>query len=151
MEMLMEQWLLARPEFDEFLPSRKSVVFPERWMHRIEALKRMHAWEQPSVRHFNNLARFGELLLLSIRYGNWGVVDDVNSAANWARFFRQELQWYTYSYQAVTGIDLSAGMLDVRQAAPPIDRAAQPTALLAPPPRRGLGPRRMTPPLVRKS
>jgi hypothetical protein len=141
MEMLMEQWLLARPEFDEFLPSRKAVVFPERWMHRVEAMKRLHRWEQPSVRHFNNLARYGELLLLSIRYGNWGVVDDVDSARNWARSFRQELQWYTHSYQAVTGVDLSSGMVDVRQAAPSLDRGAQPSVLMQPSPARAaLGP-----------
>ena len=132
LEMLMEQWILARPEFDEFLPSRKSVVYPERWMHRIEAMKRLHGWEQPSVRHFNNLARYGEVLLLSIRYGNWAVVDDVDSARNWARFWRQEIQWYIHSYHAVTGVDLASGMMDVRQAGRPIDRAAQPGALIRP-------------------
>ena len=136
-EMLIEQWLLARPEFDEFLPSRKSVVFPEAWMHRVETLKRLHGWDQASVRHFNNLARYGELLLISIRYGNWAVVDSVDSARNWARFFRQELQWYMHSYQAVTGVDLAAGMLDVRQAAPPVDRAAQPSELMQQRPVRG--------------
>jgi hypothetical protein len=140
-EMLIEQWLLARPEFDEFLPSRKSVVYPEPWMHRIEAMKRLHGWEQPSVRHYNNLARFGELLLLSIRYGNWAVVDDVSSARNWARFFREELQWYMHSYQAVTGVDLASGVMDVRQAGPAIDRAAQPGQLGRPQvPRAALGP-----------
>jgi hypothetical protein len=149
-EMLMEQWILARPEFDEFLPSRKAVVFPERWMHRVEALKRLHQWDQPSVRHFNNLARFGELLLLSIRYGNWSVEDDIDSARNWARFFRQELQWYTHSYQAVTGVDLTSSLLDVRQAGPPVDRGAQPTALMAPrPSRAGLGPRPLRQPAGR--
>jgi hypothetical protein len=149
-EMLMEQWLLARPEFDEFLPSRAAVVFPEAWMHRVEAMKRLHRWEQPSVRHFNTLARVGELLLLSIRYGNWGVVDDVDNARNWARFFRSDLSWYSYSYQAVTGVDLTSGMVDVRQAAPPLNRNAQPSALMrSRAPRGALGPAPVRQPMRR--
>ncbi|HEY5800259.1 MAG TPA: hypothetical protein VIT92_08555, partial [Burkholderiaceae bacterium] len=36
-EMLMQQWLLARPEFREFLPTRLMVAYPEPWMDRVDA------------------------------------------------------------------------------------------------------------------
>src|SRR5262249_39398769 len=38
MEMLMQQWLLARPEFREFLPTRIMVDYPEPWMDRVDAM-----------------------------------------------------------------------------------------------------------------
>ena len=31
-EMLLQQWLLARPEFREYLPTRLMVAYPEPWM-----------------------------------------------------------------------------------------------------------------------
>jgi hypothetical protein len=127
-EMLMEQWLLARPEFDEFLPGRRSVVYPEKWMSRVDAMKRLQgpSWGETSVRHYRDLAHFGEQLLLAVRYGNWSNVTDPNSAANFARFWREEIQWYIYALQSVTGVDLSAGMTDVRTAEPAAARFTQP-------------------------
>ena len=37
-EMLLQQWLLARPEFREFLPTRIMVAYPEPWMDRVDAM-----------------------------------------------------------------------------------------------------------------
>ena len=68
-EMLMQQWLLARPEFREFLPTRIMVAYPEPWMDRVDAMKKLQGWTDTSVLHFRNLGVFGEQLLLSIRYG----------------------------------------------------------------------------------
>ena len=149
-EMLMEQWLLARPEFDEFLPGRRSVVYPEGWMSRVDAMKRLHgpSWGETSVRHYRDLAHFGEQLLLSVRYGNWSNVTDPNSAANWARFWREEIQWYIHAYQSVTGVDLSAQMTDVRTAEPAAARFAQPGALRQSPPGGALPRLAPTPPVA---
>jgi hypothetical protein len=115
-EMLMEQWLLARPEFREFLPTRTMVVYPEPWMDRVDAMKRLQGWGDTSVRYFGDLAVFGERLLLSIRYGDWGVITDREQAANWCRAWRDTVAGYVYAYETVTGVDLSADVADVRLA-----------------------------------
>ena len=112
-EMLMQQWLLARPEFREFLPTRAMVAYPEPWMDRVDAMKGLMGWSDTSVLHFSNLAQFGEQLLLSVRYGGWSIIDvGAGQAANWARFWRQEIQGYIYAYRTVTGVDLSATQVD---------------------------------------
>ena len=125
-EMLVEQWLLARPEFREFLPSRPMVVYPEPWMDRVDAMKKLQGWTEVSVRFFRDLGVFGEQILLSIRYGDWSNVTDREQAANWGRAWRQEVQWYIHAYQSVTGVDLSADMTDVRQAEQARARAMPP-------------------------
>lgn len=106
-EMLMEQWLLARPEFQRFLPTRESIAYPEAWMGTVDAMKTAQGWTSTSVIYFNNLARFGEILLLSIRYESWGESTERDMAANWAKCFRDEIQNYVHSFRIVTGIDLS--------------------------------------------
>ena len=126
----MQQWLLARPELREFLPTRIMVAYPEEWMHRVDAMKRLQGWTDTSVRYFRDLAVFGEQIVLSIRFGNWSNVFDREQAGNWARYWRQEVQWYIHAYQSVTGVDLSADTADVRQAQLPPDRFTQPAFLL---------------------
>ncbi|MEP7337944.1 MAG: hypothetical protein ABI977_09390 [Acidobacteriota bacterium] len=108
-EMLMQQWLLARPEFREFLPTRVMVAYPEPWMDRVDAMKSLQGWTDTSVMHFHNLAVYGEQLLLSIRYGAWNQ-PSVSSAqaSNWARFWRSQIQSYIHAYRAVTGVELGA-------------------------------------------
>lgn len=106
-EMLMEQWLLARPEFTQFLPTRVMVAYPEPWMNRVDAMKSVQRWTDSSVLHFSNLGNFGERILLSVRYGAWSTVNDPAQAANWARFWRQELQGYMHAYRTVTGVDVA--------------------------------------------
>lgn len=107
-EMLMQEWLLARPEFREFLPTRIMVAYPETWMDRVDAMKKVQGWTDTSVLHFRNLGVFGEQLLLSIRWGHWSDEFEPVKALNWARFFRPQGQGYIHAYRAVTGVDLSA-------------------------------------------
>jgi hypothetical protein len=126
-EMLMEEWLLARPEFRDFLPTRIMVAYPEPWMHRVDAMKTLQVWGDTSVMHFRDLGVFGEQLLLSIRYGDWNNVFDRNQAANWARYWRQEISNYMHGYWAVTGVDLRAEVTEVQRRE---DRFAQPSILL---------------------
>lgn len=106
-EMLMQQWLLGRPEFREFLPTRIMVAYPEPWMDRVDAMKKLQGWTDTSVVHFRNLAIFGEQLLLTIRYGAWSEVYEPTQAFNWARFWRPQIQGYVHAYRAATGIDMS--------------------------------------------
>ncbi|MGH9842894.1 MAG: hypothetical protein ACREEM_29500, partial [Blastocatellia bacterium] len=87
-EMLIQQWILARPEFREYLPTRIMVAYPERWMDRVDAMKHLQGWTDTSVLHFRNLGDFGEKILLSIRFGAWSTVNDAVQAVNWARFWR---------------------------------------------------------------
>jgi len=128
-EMLMQQWLLARPEMREFLGGRIMVPYPEPWMDRVDTVKRMFSWTDTTVTHFHELAIYGERLLLSIRYGNWS---DINAsaaqAANWARFWRAEVQGYLHGYRAATGVDLAPSEALYLNAAQ--GRGIQPSALL---------------------
>ena len=113
-EMLMQQWLLSRPEFREFLPTRVMVAYPEPWMDRVDAMKTIQGWTDTSVMHFHNLAVFGEQLLLSIRYGAWSVVVEPTQAFNFARFWRPQIQGYIHAYRAATGVELGAEIVDSR-------------------------------------
>jgi hypothetical protein len=105
-EMLMQQWILGRPEVRDFLPSRTMVAHPEAWMGPVDGMNKLQGWTDTSVMHFRDLAVFGEQLLLSIRFGAWSIVIVPDQAANWARYWRSELQGYIHAYRAVTGIDL---------------------------------------------
>ena len=107
-EMLIQEWLLARPEFREFLPTRIMVAYPEPWMDRVDAMKKLQGWTDTSVLHFRSLGMFGEQLLLSIRWGHWSDEFEPVKALNWARFFRPQAQGYIHAYRAATGVDLSA-------------------------------------------
>ena len=113
-EMLMQQWILARPEMREFFSSRPSVIYPETWMERIESAKSLLGMEGPNILHMHYLATMGERILLSVRYHPWSTVVDAPAAANWAREFRSDVQGYIHSYQAATGVDLSAAAVTER-------------------------------------
>ena len=106
-EMMMQQWMLARPEFAEFLPTRAMVAYPEPWMDRVDAMKKLQGWSDVNVLHFRDLAVFGEKLLLTIRYGSWVEVNDSDQAKNWLRAWRPEIQGYIHAYRAVTGADVT--------------------------------------------
>jgi hypothetical protein len=106
-EMLMQQYLLARPEFREFLPTRQMVPYPEAWMDRTAVLNSIHGWTKASVLNFRDLGVFGEQILLGIRFGAWSTVFNRDQAANWAIFWRPQIQNYMHSYRAVTGVDLA--------------------------------------------
>ncbi|MBV8273901.1 MAG: hypothetical protein JO170_01395 [Verrucomicrobia bacterium] len=113
-EMLMQQWLLARPEFREYLPTRIMVAYPEPWMDRVDAMKKLQNWTDSSIADFSWLARFGEQILLTIRYGAWSEVNEREHASNWARYWRTEIQGYIHSYRAVTGVDLTSEFTETR-------------------------------------
>jgi hypothetical protein len=107
-EMMMQQWLLARPEMREFLQGRIMVAYVEPWMDRVDAMKSLQGWTDTNVSHFRDLGVFGEPILLSVRYGAWSTIFDPNHAANWARYWRPEVQGYQHAYRAVTGVELRA-------------------------------------------
>ncbi len=113
-EMLIQEWLLARPEFREYLPTRIMVAYPEPWMDRVDAMKKIQGWSDTSVLHFRNLGIFGEQLLLAIRWGAWSDVQEPIQAFNWTRFFRPQVQGYIHAYRAVTGVDLAAEVVDTQ-------------------------------------
>jgi len=106
-EMMMQQWILARPEIRDFLQSRMMVPYKEAWMPQVDTMKSLQGWTDVTVTHFRDLAVYGEEILLSVRYGDWIGVNDENSAKNWARFWRPEIQAYLHAYRAVTGVDLT--------------------------------------------
>lgn len=117
-EMLVEQWFLARDEMQEFLRGRHMVPYQERWMGAVDAMKRLQGWTDVSVTHFHSLAVFGERILLSVRYADWIAIDNTQEQAkNWARYWRPEIQGYIHAYQVVTGVDLAAEVTDSREAA----------------------------------
>lgn len=106
-QMLIMQWLLAQPEMRDFLGGRPMVPYEEPWMDRVDTMKALNHWSSTSVTHFHDLAVRGEQLLLSIRYGNWnGTAVTADSARNWARTWRNQIQRYTHAYRATTGVDL---------------------------------------------
>ncbi|HEX6623708.1 MAG TPA: hypothetical protein VF064_08350 [Pyrinomonadaceae bacterium] len=149
-EMLIEQWLLARPEMREFLGGKPMVAYTEPWMDRVDTVKSMFGWMDSSVTYFHDLAVNGEQIVLSVRYGNWTQVNDMAAATNWARYWRPEIQRYIHAYRAVTGVDLGvelvdSGRADERYVQPSIhlrNRLAQQRGGGALPPgdRRALGP-----------
>lgn len=128
-EMLMEQWILSRPEMRLFLQSRQMVPYREGWMAQVDTMKRLQGWTDVTVTHFNDLAIFGEQLLLSVRYGNWNLANDHAQAGKWARYWRPEIQNYIHSYRAVTGVDLRADPTSPQQrqllATPPTELIRQ--------------------------
>ncbi len=127
-EMLVQQWLLARPEMREFLGGRAMVPYAEPWMVQVESLKRLQGWPDTPVTPFHDLAVHGEQIVLSIRYGDWSAVNDQDQARNWVRYWRPEIQRYLHAYQAATGVDLAATSQD-KQAGLQIN-ATPPSVLL---------------------
>jgi hypothetical protein len=110
-EFLMQQWILARPEMREFLPRRVMVDYPEPWMDSVETMKSLQGWTDTSILHFRDMALYGEKILLSVRYGAWTDEIHPENAANWARYWRPEIQGYIFAYRAATGVDLAAATM----------------------------------------
>lgn len=106
-EMLIQEWLLARPEMRDFLGGRVMVPYTEAWMDRVDSMKTLQGWSDVTITHFRDLGVYGEQILLSVRYGDWVTINDQLSAGNWARYWRPEIQSYIHAYRAVTGVDLT--------------------------------------------
>ncbi|MEN7547286.1 hypothetical protein AAG747_05165 [Rapidithrix thailandica] len=112
-EMMVMQYILARPEMREFLGGRVMVSYEEPWMDRVDSVKRIMEWTDTSITHFANLAYWGERILLSVRFGNWNDTDATREqAANWASFWRNDIQSYLHAYRTATGVDLSNDKVD---------------------------------------
>jgi hypothetical protein len=127
-EMLTIQWMLARPEMKEFLRGRYSVPYQEDWMGAVDSMKKLQGWTDTTITHFYELAVEGERILLTVRYGDWSDIENIeDQAKNWARSNKPEIQRYIHAYRTVTGVDLSAEMTDTRDAA---TRYMQPSMLL---------------------
>jgi hypothetical protein len=126
-EMMIQKWLLSRPEIEKFLGGRAMVPYPERWMGVVDQMKTLQGWTDVTVRHFLDLAELGERLLLSIRWGNWSEITSTLSVENWALIWRDAIQGYIHAYRAVTGVDLAASSNSVRLSA---DSYTQPSTLL---------------------
>jgi hypothetical protein len=106
-EMLIEQWLLARPEMREFLRGRAMVPYQQMWMGQVDTMKKLQGWTDVTVTHFHELATCGEAILLSVRHGPWATNNNQANATAWADYWRPEIQRYMYAYKAVTGVDLT--------------------------------------------
>jgi hypothetical protein len=113
-EMLVQQWLLSRPEMREFLRGRAMVPYAEPWMGQVDTLKRLQGWSEVSVTNFHELAVFGEQILLSIRYHDWSAVNNQEEAKPWARYWKAEIQRYIHAYRAVAGVDLTTEPVDAK-------------------------------------
>ncbi len=124
-EMLIMQWIMSHPEIRAFLGGKPMVPYDEAWMPQVETMKALMGWTPISVTHFHELAVRGEQLLLTIRWGDWNsTAVTADSARNWARTWRNQIQRYVHAYRAVTGVDLTVapdarqpGYLLVRQTA----------------------------------
>ena len=127
-EMLTIQWMLARPEMREFLRGRYMVPYQEEWMGAVDSMKKLQGWTDTTITHFYELAVTGERILLSVRYGDWSDIENIeDQAKNWARSSKPEIQRYIHGYRTATGVDLAAEITDTRDAA---TRYLQPSVLL---------------------
>jgi hypothetical protein len=111
-EMLIQQWMMARPEIRNFLQGRVMVPYTEAWMGQVDAMKRMQNWSDVTVTHFRDLAVYGEQVVLSVRYQKWISENVPTQAINWARYWRPEIQSYIHAYRAATGVDLTVEPVD---------------------------------------
>ena len=116
-EMMLQQFVLARPEMRDFLRGRLMVAYPEPWMGAVDSMKRLQGWTDTSVRWFRDLATFGERILLSIRYGNWSDAHNQDDARAWLRYWKPEIQGYIHAYHTATGVNLSDEVVEVRERA----------------------------------
>ena len=107
-EMLMMAWVMGRPEMREYLGGKGMIAYPEAWMEQVESMKTLQRWTETDVSYFRDLARFGERIVLTLRWGIWAPIIYAENAANWARYWRPEIEGYVDAYQIVTGIDLGA-------------------------------------------
>lgn len=125
-EMLIEQYILSRNEMREFLGGRIMVPYDEIWMDRVESMKSLQGWNRASIICFHDLARYGEQILLSIRWISWTQIENRNIARAWALEFRDAIQRYINCYQAVTGLDLSQPYINDNSG----ERALMPSLLI---------------------
>ena len=62
---------------------------------RVDSMKKLQGWTDTTITHFHELAVTGERILLSIRYGDWVDIENIeDQAKNWARSWKPEIQRY---------------------------------------------------------
>lgn len=107
-ECMIAQWLLTAPEIQKFLGAPTMISYPESWMEPVDALRRLLQWGDTSIIEFWRLAAYGELLISSVRWGNFGpAANNPQDAEDWAMTFRNFTTQYVASYCSVTRVDLS--------------------------------------------
>jgi hypothetical protein len=107
-QMLMMQWTLSLREVGEFLGGKPMIPYEEPWQERVDTMKTLAGWSLPSATHFHELAVCGERLLLTVRWGAWNsIAVTTDSARNWARTWRNEIQRYIHAYRVASGVDLT--------------------------------------------
>lgn len=106
-EMMVQQWILSRPEMLQFVGQRTMVPHPEPWIGYVDTIRQLHGWGDGTCRHFRDLAICGERILLAVRFGNWAENQSDAAAALFMSYFREDVQTYIHAYRAVTGVDLS--------------------------------------------
>ena len=127
-EMMVDQYILSRPEMAEFLRGRAMVVYDEPWMSQVDTMKTLQGWTKTSISYYYDLAQLGEEILLSIRFTPWTQSGIPSSLAGaWATALRDSIQKYIYSYQVVTGIDLSVDKVNLQRS----DVGIMPSVLIA--------------------
>jgi len=77
-------------------------------------MKKLQGWNDTTITHFQELGMYGEQIILSIRYGDWIVVNNEDQAKNWARYWKPEIQGYIHAYRASTGVDLNNEQVDTK-------------------------------------
>ena len=82
-------------------------------MGPVDSMKRLQGWTDTSTLHFRDLARSGERILLSIRYGAWQEAEQ-DDARGWLRYWRDDVQRYIHAYYTATGVNLSDDVVEVR-------------------------------------
>lgn len=126
-EMLMQQYFLDRSEIKNFLGGRPNVTYQEPWMAQMDTLRNIMGWNDASIRHYYDLATYGEIILLTIRIWQWSIENRDTVAASWLQALRAEIQGYIHAYRSVTGVDLSNSEVNIGSSTAVI---AQPTDLI---------------------
>jgi hypothetical protein len=114
-EMLIDQYILNRQETWEFLRGRAMVLYDEPWMGPVDCMKNIQGWTKTSISYYHDLATLGENILLTIRFTPWSRINTSAVAGAWATLLRDSIQQYIYSYQAVTGVDLSVDKVNAQR------------------------------------
>ena len=97
-------------------------------MGAVDCMKKLQGWTDTTVTHFHELAVTGERIVLSVRYGDWSDINNIEDMAkNWARYWKADIQRYIHGYMSVAGVDLMAEVTNTREAS---QRSLQPSTLL---------------------
>jgi len=111
-QVMIEQFILERPEIGEYLKERPMVPYKYEWMRRVDAMKTLQKWNPDnSIRLFSDLAEYGEIILLGVRFIDWSNISNQDFAKAWALYFKNEIETYIQKYYSVTNVDLKADML----------------------------------------